>query len=899
MIRLRVAWRWLAFCLIFVLQPGSLPAANTSRNASPPASPIVIPNLAQQDLASPRLASDRNLDHHKGILIVGGDDSFPPYEFLDKNGQPAGYNVDLTRAIASHLGLTVDIRLKPWAEIRADLAKNKIDVLQGMVYSSKRDEIFDFSPAHTLISHAIVVRTDSKMPDSLASLSGKSILVQKDDIMHDLAIQKGYASQIIPVETAEKALGLLAADRYDCALVTKVPALYLIKKHGWKNLKVSKASMVELEYCYAAANGNDVLLAKLSEALTAIKASGEYQKIASTWLGVYEKPTIGFQDILKYSAYALTPILLLLMGVFFWSRTLQRKVTEQTTELRAKVTERKRAEKALLYRIELEELIADVSAKFVGISQDRIDHEINRTLKRVGRFTGIDRSYLFMLSDNGAVINNTHEWCAPGIVPQIESLQKLPVSTFPWWMDKLHRNEIMHIPCVDDLPAEANTEKGLLQSQNIQSLLSVPLIFGSTLTGFIGFDAVRTPKNWSKMDITLLRTLGDIIAQTLAHKQMEQELQKMHRLESIGTLAGGIAHDFNNILMGLFGNIALAKETLAKGHPGFKPLEEAGNSMNRAIRLTRQLLTFAKGGAPVKENINFASLVEEVTQFDLTGSNVKVIFKKPQNLWIARGDKGQLQQVFSNLTINANQAMPDGGHLYITLENEDIPEESLLNLTPGEYIKVTVRDEGTGIDKQHLDRIFDPYFTTKQTGSGLGLATVYSILKRHGGNISVSSQLGRGTTFTLYFRASKSSTMPEPPHRLSEQPDLKKAASLLVMDDEEMVREVTTQMLKKFGFAVETASDGKQAVEMYKQAMEAGNAFDALILDLTIPAGMGGKKTLENILKIDPKAKAIVSSGYADDPVMANYTQYGFKGIAPKPYTMNHLHEVVNRVLGN
>jgi len=227
----------------------------------------------------------------------------------------------------------------------------------------------------------------------------------------------------------------------------------------------------------------------------------------------------------------------------------------------------------------------------------------------------------------------------------------------------------------------------------------------------------------------------------------------------------------------------------------------------------------------------------------------------------------------------------------------DIPKDAVPNIKQGEYIKITVQDEGTGIDKKYLDRIFDPYFTTKQTGNGLGLATVYSIIKRHGGGIRVDSQLGRGTTFTLYFRASKLSTIPEPARHRQEHPNHKQAARILVMDDEEMVREVTTQMLKKMGFTVETASDGKQAIEMYKQAMDAGNAFDALIMDLTIPGGMGGKEAIKNILKIDPEAIAIVSSGYADDPVMANYTRYGFKGIAAKPYTMNHLHEVVNRVL--
>jgi len=859
---------------------------------------IVIANGTMQRLVSNWLTPIRTLDHNKTGLIVGGDDSFPPYEFLDENGQPAGYNVDLTRAIARHLGLTVDIQLKPWTEAREDLAKNKINLLH-MFYSSGRDETFDFSPAHTLVSHAIVVRTDSKMPAGMEMLSGKSILVQSSDIMHDLAVQKGLNNQLIPVETLEKALSLLAASRYDCALVTKIPALYWIKKRNWKNLKISRTSMADLEYCYAASNGNDVLLARFSEALATVKASGEYQQIVSKWLGAYENPGIGLRDILKYLLYAVTPIFLILMVVIFWSRTLQRKVTARTTELKAEVIERKRVEKELLYRIELDELISALSAGFIGISPDRINFEINRTLQMVGRFTSIDRCYLFLFSGNGTVINNTHEWCAPGIVPQINDLQKLPVSTFPWWMEKLHRNETIHIPCVDDLPAKADTEKKILQSQNIQSLLSIPLTYGSTLTGFIGFDSVRMQKTWTKVDMTLLKTLGDIIAQTLERKELDHELQKMQKLESIGTLAGGIAHDFNNILMGLFGNISLAKEELSKDHPAFEPLEGAGKSMNRAIRLTRQLLTFSKGGEPAKEDISLGSLAEKVVRFDLSGSNVKPVFEYADDLWMAKADKGQIQQIFSNLTINANQAMPNGGHLYITLENSDIPDGTVPNLKQGKYIKATVQDEGTGIDTKHLDRIFDPYFTTKQTGSGLGLATVYSIMSRHGGNISIDSQLGRGTTFTLYFRASKSLKIQEPARPGPKRPAKKQSARILVMDDEEIICEVTTEMLRKLGFEVETAPGGKQAIKMYKQAMDAGRTFDAVIMDLTIPGGIGGKEAIKEILKIDPKVRAIVSSGYSNDPVMANYAQYGFKGIAAKPYTMNHLQQVLNRVFGS
>ncbi|MCD6388021.1 MAG: cache domain-containing protein [Desulfobulbaceae bacterium] len=381
-------------------------------------------------------------------------------------------------------------------------------------------------------------------------------------------------------------------------------------------------------------------------------------------------------------------------------------------------------------------------------------------------------------------------------------------------------------------------------------------------------------------------------------KRAEEELQKMDKLKSVGTLAGGIAHDFNNILMSLFGNISIAKLELSKDHPAFKFLSEAEKSMNRATRLTNQLLTFAKGGKPIKKDIPLDELVEGTVRFDLSGSNVKPVFETSANLWLAEVDKGQMQQVFSNLTINANQAMPDGGHLYITMENEDLSDKSLLDLKPGKYIKVTVRDEGTGIDKKHLERIFDPYFTTKQAGSGLGLATTYSIVNRHGGHISVESALGKGTVFTLHLPASEARRLPEAREPAAKPFSPAQRAKGLVMDDEEMIRDIASQMLKKNGYKVQTAEGGKQAIEMYSQALDSGEPFDAVILDLTIPGGMGGEAAIKEILVLDPKAKCIVSSGYADDRIMSNYTEYGFKDIVSKPYAISQLQEVLSRVLG-
>ena len=380
-------------------------------------------------------------------------------------------------------------------------------------------------------------------------------------------------------------------------------------------------------------------------------------------------------------------------------------------------------------------------------------------------------------------------------------------------------------------------------------------------------------------------------------KLAEAELQKMQKLQSVGTLAGGIAHDFNNIMMGLFGNISLAKDGLAKEHPSHTLLEEAETSMNRAVRLTKQLLTFAKGGDPVKECVSLGALIEEVAKFDLSGSNVSLVYQQAPDLWQVEADRGQIQQVASNIIINARQAMAAGGHLHISLENAVMPAGAMASLPAGNYVKITIRDEGTGIEAKHLNRMFEPYFTTRPGGHGLGLATAYSIIHKHGGHISVASEPGQGTTFALYLPAIilPQPAEPEPPVVASSSMD--RRANILVMDDEAVVRNIITLMLKSCGFTAATASDGHAALALYRQALEAGAPFDAVIMDLTIPGGMGGEETVKNLLALDPHATVIVSSGYADDPVMANYADYGFKGIATKPYTISELRAVLARVL--
>ncbi len=318
--------------------------------------------------------------------------------------------------------------------------------------------------------------------------------------------------------------------------------------------------------------------------------------------------------------------------------------------------------------------------------------------------------------------------------------------------------------------------------------------------------------------------------------------------------------------------------------------------MDRATGLTNQLLTFSKGGVPAKETLSLSRLIGEAVPFNLAGSNVKPLISKPDNLWLASVDQGQIQQVFSNLTINAKQAMPVGGELQITLENTEIQDNHLPDLVGGRYIKITLADNGTGIKPEHLERIFDPYFTTKEAGNGLGLATVYSIIKKHVGHISVASQSGQGTIFTLYLPAAEVQELPVQ-SAASVPASSHHTARILVMDDEEMICSVVNDLLEDAGYTVETVTDGRLALDRYRQTLETGIPFDLVILDLTIPGGIGGKEVVTQILTLDPQAKVIVSSGYADDPVIANYADFGFKGVAAKPYELSTLEKIVDKVL--
>ncbi len=378
---------------------------------------------------------------------------------------------------------------------------------------------------------------------------------------------------------------------------------------------------------------------------------------------------------------------------------------------------------------------------------------------------------------------------------------------------------------------------------------------------------------------------------------LEEELHKAQKLESLGILAGGIAHDFNNILTAILGNISLAKMTCKTEDALFKRLTEAEKATERAQGLTKQLLTFAKGGAPVKQTASIVEIIRETTEFALRGSHCSAHFETTENIWPVEVDKGQISQVINNLVINAMQAMPQGGTIHIQCENVDItpyqnhPKEFLEN---GSYVKIVIADEGVGIPKEHLSQIFDPYFTTRRKGSGLGLATSHSIVKKHGGYIFVNSVVNEGSTFTIYLPANPEARLETTPGDNAIETGKGK---ILIMDDEEAILEVAERMLTILGYEVTCAAEGEELIKLYREGLKTRQPYDAVIMDLTVPGGMGGKEAIRELKNIDPQLKAIVSSGYANDPVIAQYQEYGFMECIPKPYNLQTLAQVLKRVL--
>ncbi len=399
----------------------------------------------------------------------------------------------------------------------------------------------------------------------------------------------------------------------------------------------------------------------------------------------------------------------------------------------------------------------------------------------------------------------------------------------------------------------------------------------------------------------LRRSDGSLLGAVLILRDMteriklDEERLKASKLDSLGLLAGGIAHDFNNLLTTILGNLSLTKTWVNSRDQLFTFLSEAENASLHAKKLTQQLLTFAKGGSPLKKLSALQQVISESATFALSGSSIHCQCDIPEDMWLIQADEGQISQVIHNLAVNAQQAMPTGGTLAIcgknvTLTAGQVKQKNLS--TPGNFIRLTFQDTGNGISPHVLPKIFDPYFTTKPTSSGLGLSTAYSIIKNHHGTITAASIRGEGSTFVIYLPAAK---------KMSDTPQIAPLplvgeGRVLVMDDEESIRLVLGEMLRHLGYEVHCVAEGHEALERYQEAYHAHQPFKAVILDLTVKGGLGGKETVQQLRKFDPHVKAIVASGYCNDTVLSNYARFGFHGVVAKPFRLAELSQALNQI---
>ena len=589
---------------------------------------------------------------------------------------------------------------------------------------------------------------------------------------------------------------------------------------------------------------------------------------------------------------------------------LDNRVKERTAdlakaneELQEEIDERKRAEEALRYRVEFQSLISTISTRLIGLRSDEIDMGINDTIQSIGEFARVDRSYVFLFDDDGTKATNTHEWCAEGVEPQIENLKDMPVQEeLPWFAKKIKRHEVFHVPVVDNLPHEASAEKKHFQMRNIQSLVVVPMIVKTTLIGFLGFDSVRSQKSWPDDIVTLLRLVGESIANALERRQAEEERQKLEaqlqhaeRMEAIGTLAGGIAHDFNNLLMGVQGNVSLMLLNMDSTHPYYERLKSIEKQVQSGAKLTSHLLGYARKGRYEVKPIDLNQLVDETSEtFSRTKKEITIRRELAEDLFAIEADQGQIEQVLLNLYVNAADAMRGGGDLILKTMNttHDDMKGKLYDPKPGNYVLLTVTDTGIGMDRDIMERIFDPFFTTKEMGrgTGLGLASAYGIIKGHGGYIEVDSKKGQGTTFSIYLPASEKRVQEtvKTAERLVEG-----TGTVLLVDDEEVILEVSQDLLEAMGYRVLISRDGKEAVEVYKKHQD---DIDIVVLDMVMP-NMGGGEAYDRMKEINPDIKVLLSSGFSIDGEATEILERGCDGFIQKPFKMRQLSQAIRRVL--
>jgi len=788
--------------------------------------------------ASMELASERT-------IIVGGDRNFPPYEFLDENGHPAGYNVDLTQAIAREIGLNVEIRLGDWRERVQSLKDGRIDLLQGFFFSPTRNLEFGFTQAHTMGHYVAVVRKgEGTPPVSMDELRGKRIVVQENDIMHDLALENGHEPNLVSVTDQETALSELAAGRHDCALVLRITALRLIEKHGWSNLILAKKPLLGLDYCYAARKDQKALLAQFSEGLKALERSGEYRRIYEKWLGVYT-PDSSLTTVLRYAAIAVIPFLFVLAIAFIWSWSLRRQVAQKTRELKES--------------LEIFQLFARLAPVAIAISDEQ------------GKVLYLSQKFTDLFGYTAEEIAHIEDWWR---------------RAYP--DEDLRRHVREHWAA-----AIAEIREGRSDIPPVE----FPVCGRDGQERHIEFRAAKA----GKFDIIVFVDISERKRAEREKEKLQAELLQAQKMESVGRLAGGVAHDYNNMLNVITGFTELALERTPREDPRRGDLEEVLQAARRSADITRQLLAFARRQTiqPVVLDLNAA--VESMLKMlrRLIGEAIDLTWHPGSGLWPVFMDPSQVSQILANLCVNARDAITDVGKITMETGNVVLDEAYCadhLGFVPGDFVLLAVSDNGRGMDRETLKNAFEPFFTTKKTGegTGLGLATIYGIVKQNRGFINAYSELGRGTTFRIYLPRHGEVGAYVPPSDYSPMP-AGRGETILVVEDEAAIGNLVHRLLEKIGYVVLCANTPRAALDM---AANHDGRIDLLITDVVMPE-MNGRDLADRVRKLYPDIRVLYMSGYTANVIAHHGILEQGVSFMQKPFTNRDLAVRVRETLSN
>ncbi len=752
----------------------------------------------------------------------------PPLVFTSENGEIEGFFPDLLKEIAKRENWNLEWVIGNWSDNYEKVKNGQIDLLLDVAISPERSKEIRFNAETVLINWGTLVVRKNRKIDSFVDLRDLRIALLDNDIhtMFFVKLMSDFGVRFIPVmaRNYEDQLSLVRVGKADAAVLNRL--YFVLEKNTHSGLIQSWIIFSPQKIHIAARFGLDRnILDRIDQNLKQMKLdeSSLYYQSLHKWLDIATQKVV-----IPHWLQLIIPILVVLLLFFFVFVIILRRM------VKVRVNMIERSEEAL--------------------RRERSKLEV--TLKSIG----------------DAVV-------ATDVEGKVVLMNPVATELMGWTEKEAVGRSLQEVFCV------VNEVSGIRVKNPIEKVLSSGKI-EELANNMVLISRSERHYNIENSAAPIENEEGEIIGVVMVFRDVteklhtEREMIRMEKLESLGVMAGGIAHDFKNILTGVYGNLSLVLRNMEDDHPMRHYIDIAVASAEKANHLSYRLITFAKGGEPLRKACDLSELIHDSLELNLSGSNVKGVFRS-SDLPKIMADDGQLSQVFANLIINARQAMPDGGHLWVDAE-----------VMKDAFVRISVRDEGNGISKELLDKIFDPYFTTKPTGNGIGLTSVHSIISKHNGKIKVESEEGKGTTFII--------TLPIGEDLQKEKTGLGDVQShpvspknVLVLENEVIVQGVFSEILAALGHKAVVVSEGGEALKLYRGAKERGEEFDLVISDLTIPGGMGGKKLRHVLAGEKAAAKFIVASGYSDDPVVSRYRDYGFDAVLSKPFILEDLSQVM------